>query len=142
MFYANIFKQPQYRLVFIFSRLLSSVSIQTVLRFCFFKSPQWKKKLINRFSYVIPTIIFQRLKILLVFLLLFIVKYVFRTVCKTIDGKTYFVAYLLHTGEQTFRNCCYRPQKINSLDKNHAYDLQCWPWMPRSFISLQTDTTR
>ena len=49
-------------------------------------------KLINCFSCVIPTINFQRLKILLVSLLFFIVKYTFlETVCKIIDGKIYLL---------------------------------------------------
>ena len=52
-------------------------------------------KLINCFSCVIPTINFQRLKILLVSLLFFIVKYIFlETVCKIIDGKIYLLTYL------------------------------------------------
>ena len=44
-------------------------------------------KLLNCFYYVIPTINFPRIKILLVSLLFFIVKYVFETVCEIIDGK-------------------------------------------------------
>ena len=42
VFYGNIFKKPQYRLVFIFSRLLILVLILIVLGSCFFKGLQWK----------------------------------------------------------------------------------------------------
>ena len=76
MFYVNIFKQPQYRLIFIFSRLLASVLILIVPRFCF-EGTTMEITLIICFSQVIPTINFQRLKILLVTLLVFIVEYIF-----------------------------------------------------------------
>ena len=59
-----------------FLRLLASVLILIVPIFCFFKGPQWNK-VINCFSFVIPTINFERLKILLVSLFFFIVNHIF-----------------------------------------------------------------
>ena len=95
MFYVNIFTQLQYRLAFIFSRLLASVLILVVPRFCFLRDHNGNKAY-KLFFLCIPYHQLSAIKDVVNFSLVFDCgAYIFETVCRIIDGKIYLLIYLL-----------------------------------------------
>ena len=103
MFYVNFFKLLQYRLVFIFPRLLASVLILEVSGFCFLRDHNGNK-VYKLFFLCIPYHQLLAIKDVVSFSLVFYCGvYIFETICKIIDGRIYLLIYLLTVGKRCSR---------------------------------------